>query len=222
MIYFLLQCRHHGSTKVLGTTINGTINYDLPKITVHQDNLLNFNIHRGSFMAKCLPNYNHLANPSILFKAEFNNLSGSGKISLDSTPDNTGVRVSLDHLDLSSMKTKLFEPKLPLPEAFESQLIKAAISQLQPVINQYLLKKTFYLPENILPLAAAPVIKLLSMGNGYGYAELMSYCTCDEETNTTFAICDKRSEICSNPGYQASLQLKGEFLKKSKKLFDCT
>ena len=48
-----------------------------------------------------------------------------------------------------------------------------------------------------MPFAAAPVIKLWSMGKGYGYAEIISYCTCDEETNTTFAICDKRSEICS-------------------------
>ena len=173
-------------------------------------------------MAKCIPNYNHLVKPAILFKAEFNNLSGSGKISLSSTSDKTGVRVSLDQLDLSSMKTKIFEPKLPFPEAFEIQLIKSAISQLKPVINQYLMKTLFYLPENILPLAAAPVIKLRSMKNGYGYVEIISYCICDEETNTTFAICDKRSEICSNPGYQASLQLKGEFLKKSKKLFDCT
>ena len=180
-------------------------------INVHQDNLLNFNIHRGLIMAKCIPNYNHLVKPAILFKAKFNNLSGSGKISLSSTSDKTGVRVSLDQLDLSSMKTKIFEPKLPFPEAFEIQLIKSAISQLKPVINQYLMKTLFYLPENILPLAAAPVIKLRSMRNGYGYVEIISYCICDEETNTTFAICDKRSEICSNP---TSSQLIGETLKK--------
>ena len=34
------------------------------------------------------------------------------------------------------------------------------------------------------------------LGNGTGYAELLSYCTCDEETNTPFALCDKRSGIC--------------------------
>ena len=139
-------------------------------------------------MAKCLPDYNNLSKPAILFKAEFNNLSGSGKILLDSTSNSTGIRLNLDQLDLSSIKTKLFKPKLPLPEAFESQLIKSAISQLQPIINQYLSKKRFYLPENILPLAAAPVIKLRSMRNGYGYVEIISYCICNEETNTTFAI----------------------------------
>ena len=197
MIYFLFQYRYHSSTRILGTTINGTLFYDPPKISVHQDNLLKFNIHRGLILAKCLPDYNNLSQPAILFKAEFNNLSGSGKILLDSTSNSTRVRLSLDQLDLSSIKTKLFKPKLPLPEAFESQLIKSAISQLQPIINQYLSKQQFYLPENILPLAAAPVIKLWSMGKGYGYAEILSYCTCDEETNTTFAICDKRSEICS-------------------------
>ena len=95
------------------------------------------------------------------------------------------------------MNTKPFEPKLPLPEAFESQLMKSAIAQLQPVVNQYLTEKPLFLPENIAPLAAAPVVNLWSTGNGSGYVEILSYCTCDEETNTPFALCDKRSNICS-------------------------
>ena len=33
---------------------------------------------------------------------------------------------------------------------------------------------------------------------GSGYAELLSYCTCDEDTNTPFALCDKRAGICSS------------------------
>ena len=151
MIHILFQYRYHSSTRILGTTINGTLSYDPPKITIYQENLLNFNIHRGLIMAKCLSDYNNSSKPAILFKAEFNNLSGSGKILLDSTSNSTGIRLNLHHLDLSSIKTKLFKPKLPLPEAFESQLIKSAISQLQPIINQYLSKKRFYLPENILP-----------------------------------------------------------------------
>ena len=77
-----------------------------------------------------------------------------------------GIRASLDQLDLSRMNTKPFEPKLPLPEAFESQLMKTAISQLQPVINQYLTEKPLFLPKNIAPLAAAPVVNLWSTGNG--------------------------------------------------------
>ena len=165
-------------------------------------------------MAKCLPNNSHLAKPETLFKAEFNNLAGSGKINLASTADKTGIRVSLDQLDLSSMNTKPFEPKLPLPEAFESQLMKSSIAQLQPVVNQYLTEKPFYLPENVSPLAAAPVINLWSTGNGYGYAELLSYCTCDEETNTPFAICDKRSEICSKRGRNKPSRLKGKTLEE--------
>ena len=36
------------------------------------------------------------------------------------------------------MSTKPFEPKLPLPEAFETELMKNGISQLQPIVNQYL------------------------------------------------------------------------------------
>ncbi len=34
------------------------------------------------------------------------------------------------------LQTKPFEPKLPLPESFESELMKTAISQLQPIVNQ--------------------------------------------------------------------------------------
>merc|ERR1711953_157791 len=189
---------YRGSAAVLDTTINGTISYDPPKISVQEDNLLSVNINRGLILAECFPKNG--SDPAILFKAEFNNLAGSGMVKLASTLDQTGIRASLDQLDLSRMNTKPFEPKLPLPEAFESQLMKSTIAQLQPVVNQYLTEKPFYLPENVSPLAAAPVINLWSTGNGYGYAELLSYCTCDEETNTPFAICDKRSEICSKQG----------------------
>ena len=183
---------------------------------------------RSMPLKMCYPDYisiniffsytSHFAQPETLFKAEFNNLAGSGKISLASTADKTGIRVSLDQLDLSSMNTKPFEPKLPLPEAFESQLMKSSIAQLQPVVNQYLTEKPFYLPENVSPLAAAPVINLWSTGNGYGYAELLSYCTCDEETNTPFAICDKRSEICSKQGRGLNKpvsRLKGKTLEEN-------
>ena len=72
----------------------------------------------------------------------------------------------MDQLDLSRMNTKPFEPKLPLPEAFESQLMKSAISQLQPVVNQLLTEKPLFLPEIVAPLAAAPVVNLWSTGNG--------------------------------------------------------
>ena len=36
------------------------------------------------------------------------------------------------------MSTKPFEPKLPLPKAFETELMKNGIEQLQPLVNQYL------------------------------------------------------------------------------------
>ena len=159
----------------MDTTINGTISYEPPVFRVKEDNLLNVNIGRGLIFAKCLPNNDPKSDPATLFKAEFNNLAGSGKIRLASTIDKTGIRVSLDQLDLSRMNTKPFEPKLPLPEAFESQLMKSAIAQLQPVVNQYLTEKPLYLPENISPLAAAPLINLWSTGNGTGYAEILSY-----------------------------------------------
>ena len=44
----------------------------------------------------------------------------------------------LKFLAPSRMSTKPFEPKLPLPEAFETELMKNGISQLQPIVNQYL------------------------------------------------------------------------------------
>ena len=172
----------------------GTISYDPPKISVQEDNLLSVNINRGLILAECFPLNG--SDPAILFKAEFSNLAGSGMVKLASTLDQTGIRASLDQLDLSRMNTKPFEPKLPLPEAFESQLMKSAIAHLQPVVNKYLTEKPLFLPDHVAPLAASPVLHLWSIGNGTGYAELLSYCTCDQETNTPFALCDKRSGIC--------------------------
>ena len=190
---------YRGGAKVLDSMINGTISYTPPVIRVQEDNLLNLHIGRGLLLATCLPTDAPNTNQSaaILFKAEFTNLAGSGRIRLASTDDKTGIRVSLDQLDLSNLNTKPFEPKLPLPEAFEGELVKSAISQLQPVINQYLSRKPLYLPASIAPLAASPQLQLLNTGNGTGYAELLSYCTCDSESGFSFAMCDQRSEICA-------------------------
>lgn len=188
--------QYHGSARVLDTRINGTISYDAPVIRVQEDNLLNVNIGKGLILAECLPVDTSQREPAVLFKAQFSQLAGSGRIRLASTADKTGIRVSLDKLDLSKMNTKPFEPKLPLPETFESELMKTAIGQLQPVINQYMTENPLYLPENIAPLAASPMVNLWRTGNGTGYAEVLSYCTCDVDTGTPFALCDDRSRIC--------------------------
>ncbi len=135
---------YHGDARVLDTTINGTISYRPPVISVKEDNLLSVNINSGKIVANCLPVDSPQREPAVLFKAEFNNLAGSGRIRLASTVDKTGIRVSLDELDLSQMNTKPFEPKLPLPEAFESQLMKSAISQLQPVVRSFFLFRNYF------------------------------------------------------------------------------
>ena len=70
-------------------------------------------------------------------------------------------------MDLADLDTKPFEPKLPLPEAFESDLVKSAISQLQPIINEYLSRKPLYLPESIAPLAASPQVWSLALFKFY-------------------------------------------------------
>ena len=61
-------------------------------ISVKEDNLLSVNIGRGLILAECLPlNLTRIdQKPAVLFKAEFSNLSGSGKIKLASTADKTG------------------------------------------------------------------------------------------------------------------------------------
>ena len=150
----------------------GTISYDPPKISVQEDNLLSVNINRGLILAECFPKNG--SDPAILFKAEFTNLAGSGMVKLASTLDQTGIRASLDQLDLSRMNTKPFEPKLPLPEAFESQLMKSAIAQLQPIVNKYLTEKPLFLPDHVAPLAASPVLHLWSIGKTH-YAKHLYY-----------------------------------------------
>ena len=63
-------------------------------------------------------------------------MAGAGRIKL-AAGKRTGIVVEIDALDLSILKTKPFEPKLPLPLTFESELMKTGILQLKPIINQY-------------------------------------------------------------------------------------
>ena len=62
----------------------------------------------GLMLATCLPVNETTASTrtnksegEILFKAEFTDLSGSGSVNLASTKDQTGIKISLDQLDLS-------------------------------------------------------------------------------------------------------------------------
>ncbi len=189
--------KYHGKASVLDSNINGTISYTPPLIKVEENDILSITIRHGLLLATCRPkDASPSLEPGVLFKAEFYNLKGSGKINLASTSDHTGIRVSLENLDLTQMNTKPFEPKLPLPKSFENELMKNAIAQLQPVVNSYLREKPLNLPDNLTPFAASPELKLWMTGGGTGYAELSSFCTCNEGSRTEFAVCDKRSQIC--------------------------
>ncbi len=201
--------RYRGDAVVLDSQINGTVSYTPPAIRVEEDEVLSIGIGHGLLLATCKPTYlsnnstaerREPSEPATLFRAEFYDLAGRGKIRLASTSDKTGITVSLDQMDLSNMNTKPFEPKLPLPESFENELMKNAISQLQPVVNNYLRAKPLYLPDNLAPFAAAPELRLVKTGDGVGYAELTNYCTCDESKRTEFAVCDPRSHICDGKG----------------------
>ena len=121
---------YHGSATVLDSQINGTISYNPPVIKVQEDELLTVNIRHGLLLATCRPGDNTTKEATkTLFRAEFSNLSGSGRIKLDSTDDQTGIRVNIDSLDMTHMATKPFEPKLPLPEQFEGELLRNAIGK---------------------------------------------------------------------------------------------
>ena len=122
---------YHGSVKVLDSQINGTISYKPPVIRVQQDELLTVSIPYGLILATCKPRDEAEQPTKILFKAEFSNLAGSGRIGLASTDDKTGIKVNIDSLDMSHMTTKPFEPKLPLPEQFEGELLRNAIGRYQ-------------------------------------------------------------------------------------------
>ena len=113
------KTRYQGSARVLDSNINGTVSYTPPNIRVEKDNLLHVGIGHGLMLATCLPvnetaldedeeeeatDFVLAANNSegeILFKAEFTDLSGSGRVNLASTKDQTGIKISLEQLDLS-------------------------------------------------------------------------------------------------------------------------
>ena len=100
-------------------------------------------------------------------------------------------------LDLSQLKTTPFEPKLPLPKSFESELMKTGIRQLEPLINQYLLSKPLCLPADIEPLVAYPEVFLNQTEDGLGFVQILSYCTCsDFQAPGSFSKCDSRSQLC--------------------------
>ena len=121
---------YHGSVTVMDSQINGTISYKPPMIKVENNEFLTVSIPYGLILATCKPKNEKDESTKILFKAEFSNLAGSGRIGLASTDDKTGIRVNIDNLDMSHMKTKPFEPKLPLPEQFEGELLRNAIGKL--------------------------------------------------------------------------------------------
>ena len=165
--------------------------------------MLGIKIPSGLLEATCRPTAAPptAAPPTILFKAEFNQLAGSGRIKLaqgDRADPRTGIVIEIQALDLSFLKTKPFEPKLPLPLTFESELMKTGILQLKPIINQYLRDKPIYLPEDVTPIVAYPEVFLNQTQNGMGYAQILSYCTCsDFQAPGSFSKCDDRSELCS-------------------------
>merc|ERR1719334_1002426 len=139
-----------GNTTVLDSQVNGTIHYAPPFLQVGEVGVLNISIARGELLATCKPTDEDRPTKK-LFDVKFDNLMGSGRIRV--VPSNrTCVTGEIVKLDLSKLKTTPFEPKLPLPKSFESELMKTAIRQLEPLINQYLLSKPLCLPADIEPL----------------------------------------------------------------------
>ena len=91
---------------------------------------------------------------------------------------------------------------MPLPETFESELMKAGIAQLRPIINQYLQDKPIFLPEDIAPLVAYPEVFLNQTTTGLGFVQILSYCTCsDFQAPGAFSKCDERSGLCTPKVY---------------------
>ena len=175
--------------------------------------MLGIRIPSGLLLATCKPT-NETRDPATLFKAvrehkyfchndlkilflqEFSELAGAGRIKL-AAGKRTGIVVEIDALDLSILKTKPFEPKLPLPLTFESELMKTGILQLKPIINQYLRDKPIFLPEDVTPIVAYPEVFLNQTKSGMGYAQILSYCTCsDFQAPGSFSKCDDRSRLC--------------------------
>ena len=167
--------------------------------------ILNITIPSGLLLATCKPTNQTLRpgepepEPATLFKAEFSKLAGSGRIKL-AAGSRTGIIIEIEALNLTVLKTKPFEPKLPLPLTFESELMKTGILQLKPIINQYLRDKPIYLPEDVTPIVAYPEVFLNQTKDGLGYAQILSYCTCsDFQAPGSFSKCDDRSLLCKPP-----------------------
>eukprot|EP00094_Tigriopus_californicus_P001374 TCALIF_01330-PA protein Name:"Protein of unknown function" AED:0.45 eAED:0.45 QI:50/0.5/0.33/0.66/0.5/0.33/3/0/1088 len=186
---------YSGKGHVLDSFVNGTISYSPPEIRVEKDELLGIKIPHGLVLATCRPVTTN--DTKTLFKAEFYDLSGTGRLKLKtSLSETTELTVGLTELDFTHMKTKPFEPKLPLPESFEKELMRRALSKLQPVVNSYFVSNPIHLPHFVAPFVDAPEMHLVTTGNGAGFAEILSYCTCSKTLASAYSNCDSRSHIC--------------------------
>ena len=190
--------RYQRNGTILDSQINLTVSYTPPQIQITDRGLLNITIHHGLLLATCTPSNEDNASIVIMFKAEFFNLFGSGILKMDTdTVNHTGFFVQVESLDLSNLKTKPIEPKLPIPEAFGSKLMETAILQLRPELNKYLKKKSIYLPDNLSPIVAYPEVYLNQTTFGFGFAQIISYCTCSDFVGPgSFSKCMNHS-VCS-------------------------
>jgi hypothetical protein len=94
-----------------------------------------------------------------------------------------GIRVFVEAFDdFSNTVLELLHPAFPLPQAFLRELLKNALSNLVPKLNDLLEKNPLYLPSYVARLLQNPVVRVvpqlgccLSRGWQHGYVEVMNY-----------------------------------------------
>ena len=180
---------------LMDAKINATVTYSPPKIVVTQDDVLGIQLDTGLVWISCLPVDETDQQPKTLMKIEFEDLASSASVVMARELTKTGIRVHVDQMDLSNIKTKPVEPKLPLPQGLEGLITRKLLSKMRPVLNAYLASKLLFLPQKIRPVVAHPKVRVFKTAKDRGYIELTSYCTCDKsDTQTT--QCSDKSSVC--------------------------
>ena len=201
---------YHGNTTILDSWINATIFYKPPIVGIPHDMFLNVSILKGVLKADCTPIPYDAPMTKMerktIFEAAFFNLTGNGTVKyFVSNNTKPSIILQVEDFDLSTLVTKPFKPRIPLPENLQSEIMKALISEMRPVMNAYLQTKAIVLPENLAPFLAHPIIELFHTKSedeiSHGYISLTSYCTCGETVLAPEKLtrCSVQSKICKSP-----------------------
>lgn len=107
-----------------------------------------------------------------------------------------------DSVELDAANIDMQAPRLPLPESFLTAMVRRLIEELLPTLNDFLRANGLRAPDFVWPELPNPVLDILPqplpLNPEHGYAELLSYCSCEPSKGSPYQACsaDVAAEAC--------------------------